>query len=606
MTKAPPETFHAPAQVLPLSPTRALGAFPGPRSTHFEIYYTGSGRCEVRLYDPDGRATSTVPLLARGDGYHQADVDGVGHGALYQFVLDGKEYPDPCARFLPQGVHGPAMVVEPRHHWQHEPGVVRPLRDQVIYELHVGTFSPSGTYQGVRERLRYLAALGVTALELMPLSSFAGSRGWGYDGVAPFAPFAGYGTPDELRALIDEAHGHGLAMILDVVYNHFGPAGNYLSAYCPGYFSHDIRNAWGDAPDFTLPALRRLIVDNALYWLGEFRFDGLRLDATHAIEDPSPGHVLREVAAEVRRLRPTKLLIAEDERNSPRIIRELGMNAVWADDFHHQVRVTLTGERDGYYCAYTPGVEGIAETIREGWLYRGQVYPPKGQPRGEPASRLRAEELVYCLQNHDQVGNRALGDRLSQAVSLDAYCGASALLLFLPMTPLIFMGQEWAASSPFLFFTDHDEVLGPKVSAGRRAEFSGFAAFAGHSEDIPDPQDPLTFLRSKLRWEERNQAEHGRVLDLYLALLRLRRSDPVLASSGREGLEVECHGSVLSVRRWNHSGDRLLLVNFSPDPVSPVVTGRPVLLRTGTGSAEQLAPYEAVILGARGTEPRAA
>jgi maltooligosyltrehalose trehalohydrolase len=605
MTIASTQPFAARARSLPTTRTRPLGAFPGAHSTRFAAYFTSGESCEVRLHDVDGRAPRTIPLAARGDGYHEGEVEGVGHGALYKFVLDGREFPDPYARFLPRGVHGPAMVVEPRHRWSHGTGVVRPLRDHVIYELHVGTFSRAGTYEGVRERLQYLSALGVTAIELMPLSAFAGARGWGYDGVAPYAPFAGYGTPDELRALIDEAHGHGLAMILDVVYNHFGPAGNYLSAFSPEYFSHELRNAWGDAPNFAHPVVRRFILENALYWLEEFRFDGLRLDATHAIEDPSPWHVLRELAVEVKRLRPTKLLIAEDERNSPRIVRELGMNAVWADDFHHQVRVTLTGEQDGYYRAYRPGVGGIAETIRNGWLYRGQVYAPTGRPRGEPASQLRAEELVYCLQNHDQVGNRAVGDRLCHSVSTDAYCAASALLLFLPMTPLLFMGQEWAASSPFQFFTDHDDELGPKVSAGRRAEFKGFAAFADDPEAIPDPQDALTFVRSKLPWDERNQGEHSRVLDLYQSLLRFRRSDPVLTSSSRDDLEVECHGPILAVRRWSQAGDRLLLVNFSPEPASPpasrFLARRPVLLRTGCGSADTLAPHEAVVFGDGGT-----
>jgi maltooligosyltrehalose trehalohydrolase len=605
MTTPPPAGSVRPRPQTVRIPTRPLGAFPLDGSTRFAAYSTVARGCAVRLYDGEGQATATVPLTDVGNGYHEGEVAGVGHGALYKFVLDGRELPDPYARFLPRGVHGPAMVVQPRHHWLHGPGCVRPLRDHVIYELHVGTFSPSGTYQGVREHLRYLAALGITAIELMPISTFPGGRGWGYDGVAHYAPFSGYGTPDELRALIDEAHGHGLSVFLDVVYNHFGPAGNYLTSYSPDYFSPNLRNAWGDAPNFAHPVMRRFVIDNALYWLGEFRFDGLRLDAVHAVIDPSVWHILREVAREVRQLRPTKLVIAEDERNSARTLGELGMNAVWADDFHHQVRVTLTGERDGYYGAYTPGVAGIAETIRHGWLYRGQIYPPTGRRRGEDAPQLRADELVYCIQNHDQVGNRALGDRLSSAVSTDAYCAASALLLFLPMTPLLFMGQEWAASTPFLFFTDHEPELGAKVSAGRRAEFAGFPAFADGTAEIPDPQDPLTFVRSRLRWDERNQDDHGRVLDLYLKLLQLRRSDPVLTTSGRDGLEAEAHGPVLAVRRCSDAGERLLLVNFSAEPVRAPVTrfasGRPVLVRTGAGGGDLLGAYEAVVYGTAGS-----
>jgi maltooligosyltrehalose trehalohydrolase len=594
ITSLPSNAPHAPR----------LGAYPGHGSTAFAIFSTTAEVCEVRLFSASGAALGTHPLDDGGDGYHEGEVEGVGPGALYKFVLDGRELPDPYARFLPQGVHGPAMVVDPRHQWQHGPGVSRRLREHVIYELHVGTFTEEGTFDAACERLAHLASLGVTAIELMPISAFAGARGWGYDGVAPFAPFAGYGTPDDLRNLVDEAHGHGLAVFLDVVYNHFGPAGNYLTAYSPEYFSHDLRNAWGDAPNFAHPVMRQLVIDNALYWLTDFRFDGLRLDAVHAIIDDSPWHILNDLSHEVHRLRPRKLLIGEDERNSPASVAEHGLDAVWADDFHHQVRVTLTGERDGYYAAYQPGAADLADTIRNGWLYRGKVYPPTGKPRGTPAPSLPAEAFLYCIQNHDQIGNRALGDRLSAAVSLDAYCAASTLLLFLPATPLLFMGQEWAASSPFQYFTDHDHELGPKVSAGRRAEFSGFQAFSDPAarEAIPDPQDPSTFLRSRLRWEEKDQGGHARVLALYRRLLALRRSDPVLTSTGRDALQAEAHGPVLAVRRWNQGHERLLLVNLAAEPATlgaatGFVAHRPVLLRTGGGEEGTLAAHEAVLYG---------
>jgi maltooligosyltrehalose trehalohydrolase len=589
-----------------LAPRPALGAFPRADGISFRLFTTTASRCQVRLFDSDRRPIATHPLTAVGGGYFEADLDAP-NARSYMFVLDDKELPDPYARFLPFGVHGPASLVRPQHRWKH-PNVSRPLREHVIYELHVGTFTDAGSYRGAAERLGELASLGVTAIELMPVSSFAGTRGWGYDGVAHFAPFAPYGSPDDLRSLVDEAHGLGLAVFLDVVYNHFGPAGNYLPAYSPRYFSDTVQNAWGHAPDFENPIMRQYVLDNARYWLTEFRFDGLRLDATHTIVDPSSQHILQELAAEVSQLEPPRLLIAEDERNDPSLVDTLGLHAVWADDFHHQVRVTLTGEQEGYLAGYRPGVEDLVETIQGGWLYRGQVYPPTSKPRGNDARHLPAEAFVYCIQNHDQVGNRALGERLSQSVSTDAYCAASALLLLLPATPLLFMGQEWAASSPFLFFTDHDEELGRLISEGRRTEFRHFRAFADPDARtrVPDPQATETFLRSRLRWSERSEGDHHRVLTLYRKLLAVRRNDPVLSTAPRYALEVSAHASVLLLRRWSAAGDRLLLVNLGSsgvalDDFAASVSGRPVLLRTD----DRLPPpatlpgHTAVLLGGK-------
>jgi maltooligosyltrehalose trehalohydrolase len=431
---------------------------------------------------------------------------GHGHGTLYKFVVDGRELPDPYARSLPHGVHGPAMVIAPGP--ASLPRASRPLHEQVIYELHVGTFSVEGTYAAAAERLRELADLGVTTIELMPVSSFAGRWGWGYDGVAHFAPFAPYGAPDDLRAFVARAHDLGLAVILDVVYNHFGPAGNYLAEFSPAYFSTERTTPWGRALDFTQPAMRGYVLDNARYWFEEFGFDGLRLDAVHAIEDPSEKSILKELVELARSFDPPRLLIAEDDRNDPSAVLELGLDALWADDFHHQVRVTLTGERDGYYAGYQPGVADLARAIARGWLYEGQCPPGKSEGRGKPATLLPAQAFVYCIQNHDQVGNRALGDRITEQISLADYAMISTLLLFLPMTPLLFMGQEWAASTPFAFFSDHDAELGRLVSRGRREEFKAFRAFADATARarIPDPQAPETFEHSRLRWEERKRA----------------------------------------------------------------------------------------------------
>ncbi|HVR18682.1 MAG TPA: alpha-amylase family glycosyl hydrolase, partial [Polyangiaceae bacterium] len=412
------------------SDSMPLGATVVGNATRFAAL-TDAPRCAVRLYDSNGEVIAEHALGPEENGVHSLDIPGVGHGALYRFVLGERALPDPYARFLPYGVHGPAMVVEPRLGFRFD-AVSRPLAEHVIYELHIGTFTPEGTYAGAAERLELLAELGVTTIELMPVAAFDGTRGWGYDGVAHYAPFAPYGTPDELRALVDRAHGLGLSVLLDVVYNHFGPSGNYLGAYDRRYFARDVASPWGDAPNFAFAPMRRYVVENALYWLAEFRFDGLRLDATHALVDSSPKHVLAELAEAVAGFSPKRLLVAEDERNEPSLVTRLGLDALWADDFHHATRVTLTGERDGYYGAYEPGAETMARTIRRGWLYEGQRNPVGGKHRGASADELSAERFVYCIQNHDQIGNRALGDRLAHVVSLDAYLAVSVLLLFLP------------------------------------------------------------------------------------------------------------------------------------------------------------------------------
>ena len=534
--------------------------------TRFRAFVTTSADCMLRLFDPASRLPiRTLSMEPRGDGLFEHFLTGPGEGTLYKFVVNGRELPDPYARFLPYGVHGPAMVIGaptvPISH-RHRP---RPLSEQILYELHVGTFTEEGTYRAACTRLPALVDLGVTTLELMPVSSFAGERGWGYDGVAHFAPFAPYGRPDELRALVAAAHELDLTVLLDVVYNHFGPAGNYLASFSPLYFDPASPTPWGAGLNFPHPAVRAYILDNARYWFEEFGFDGLRLDAVHAIHDRTEKHVVRELCDLARSFEPCKIMIAEDDRNDPAGVEQFGLDALWADDFHHQLRVTMTGERDGYYGAYTPGVGDIVRTVHGGWLYQGQRMPGDyGKPRGKPAAALPASAFVYCIQNHDQVGNRALGDRLNHAVSIEEYALASAVLLFLPMTPLLFMGQEWAATSPFLFFTDHDSELGARISTGRRDEFCHFRSFADPEALalIPDPQDPAPCARSLLRWPERDGGEHSETLDLYRALLRLRREDPVLRSSPRGNLSARAHGDVLVIARSSEDGQRILLANF--------------------------------------------
>jgi maltooligosyltrehalose trehalohydrolase len=583
------------------------GAHPDASGTTFVAWSTRAREIAVRTFDARGHATRTDPLRRGEDGRFERHLAGVGAGTLYKLVLDGDEVPDPYARFLPLGVHGPARVVGRAS----EPALPLPAPPAawqwVICELHVGTFSPEGTYGGVKARLDAIAELGFTAIELMPLAAFDGERGWGYDGVALYAPHAPYGSLEELRALVQAAHERGLAVLLDVVYNHMGPSGNYLARYAEGYFTSEISTPWGAAPDFAHDPMRRLVVDNARYWLEEFGLDGLRLDATHAIVDPSPRHVLREIADLAHAMTPPRRIFFEDDRNDPRTVTELGADAIWTDDLHHQIHVLSTRERDGYYGAYEPTVAALARAVNEGWTYAGQPFLPwKGKPRGAPVrdSGLFPEMLVYSLQNHDQVGNRALGTRLSHDIGLDAYCAASVLLLFLPATLVLFMGQEWASSSPFLFFTDHEGALGDAVREGRREEFKTFTAFADPKarDRIPDPQSRSTFERSKLRWDERSEPSHARVLALYRAMLRLRQNDPVLSARATwEDVEASAQGNVLEVTRRAGRSTRRLLVSFdAADSAVTTVSGARVLFASGRFEDGRLAPHAAVVLAEDG------
>jgi maltooligosyltrehalose trehalohydrolase len=573
--------------------------------------FAQAARCEVELLASDGSARAQLAMNPLGNGYFQLHVPEAGPDLLYRFVVDGRRLPDPYARFLPHGVHGPAQVVKPRYRFQHA-GPRRPLRQQVLYELHVGTFTEEGTFDAARQRLPALAELGVTTLELMPVAAFDGARGWGYDGVALFAPHAAYGTPDQLRELVDAAHGLGLSVLLDVVYNHFGPSGNYLSAYSSRYFHTDKSSPWGQSPDFSQAVMRQLVLQNARYWLEELGFDGLRLDATHAIHDTSPTHILQELTQLAHACDPPRLVIAEDERNLADLVTEQRLDALWADDFHHQLRVTLTGEQHGYLGAYTPSATGLADVIQRGWLYTGQPNPVRGEPRGTPADRLAAEAFVYCIQNHDQVGNRAFGERLTASVSRELYLSASLLLLFLPMTPLLFMGQEWGASTPFLYFTDHEPELGRQVSEGRRREFASFPEFSEPQarERIPDPQAEATFLASKLRWAERELPGHAATLGLYRDALELRKTDPVLRAAGRAELTADVTGSVLAVHRALGNERRSLFLNlgstaYSLDELAAhsQVRACRTLLRT-SASGPLLAPGAAAIVAGQRTLPK--
>jgi len=550
------------------SPLRQPGAHPEAGGTRFTVVTTTADDVRVRLFDEAGSATAEHVLERDASDTWSTFAPDVGPGTSYTFVLDGDQVPDPYARFLPRGVHGPAEVIAPAR--AAPLGSRGPVRS--IYELHVGTFTPEGTYRGASARLDALVDLGVDAIELMPLAAFAGERGWGYDGVALYAPHAPYGRPEDLRAFVEAAHARGLAVLLDVVYNHFGPAGNYLARYAPEYFTRAIQTPWGDAPSFTWEPMRRLVLDNVVHWLETFGFDGLRLDATHAIHDPSPRHVLAEITELVHAR--GRLVYFEDERNEPSLVTETGADGIWADDFHHQVHVLLTGERDGYYAAYEPTVLALAKNVRDGFTYTGEPFVTwEGKPRGKRLGDVPRARLVTCVQNHDQVGNRARGDRLGQLVDEGAYAVAVMLSLFLPSTALLFMGQEWNAKTPFLFFSDHEGALGEAVTRGRREEFRHFASFAG---EVPDPQARATFERSRLDWSERG----GPILELHRAMLRLRRDLP-------DALDVDVDRGCLVVRR----GPFELHVSFTSE-ARPRPAGT-VLVASHPG--EILAPRTAVL-----------
>jgi maltooligosyltrehalose trehalohydrolase len=524
------------------------------------------------VLDPFGAAPERRAMTETADAMFAIECADVGPGTRYAFLLDAEgPFPDPASRFQPDGVHGASQVVDPSaFRWSDAGWRGIPLERAVVYEMHVGTFTPAGTFAGAAERLPYLAALGITAVELMPVADFPGSRNWGYDGASLFAPARCYGTPDDLRRFVDAAHRAGLAVLLDVVYNHFGPDGAYVAAFSPHYLSTRHTSPWGVAVNLDgerAGQVRGFFIENALHWLHEYHFDGLRLDATHALVDESPRHFLAELAVRVRATagRP-RLLVAEDDRNLPVLVRAgeeggWGLDAVWADDFHHQVRVLTAGDRDGYYMDFSGTVEDLGATLRQGWFYRGQVSAYRGKPHGEDPGGVPLERMVICIQNHDQVGNRPFGRRLNQDIEPALYRAVSALLLCAPETPLLFMGQEWAADTPFLFFTDHAPELGGLITEGRRAEFARFDAYADASlrARIPDPQAPATFDASRLRWEEQSAPLHAGMLALYRALLAWRRDQPALSGHGR--LDVRAVGeSGLLLARESSAGPALVLI----------------------------------------------
>ena len=513
------------------------------RGVRYRIW-TERKAVKLIVYRPDGSVARQLPMEPLANEFFGADDEQGKAGDLYKYEYEGSPaFPDPASRYQPTGVHGPSMVVNNDFVWSDDGWCAPSLPELIVYELHVGTFTQQGTFASAAQKLDRIAELGVNAIEIMPVADFPGERNWGYDGVCIYAPARVYGTPNELRALVDAAHRTGLAVILDVVYNHFGPDGNYLGAFHSEYFNSRHQTPWGAGLNFESGPVRQFFLHNVAYWMDEFHIDGFRLDATHVIQDESDVHILTEISQVVHQRRG--FVIAEDDRNDPHLLTPpgeggIGVDAAWADDFHHVVNVMLTGNRDAYFKNYKGSGEELATTLEQGWLFTGQVQQTTGKPRGGDPSSLRPEQFICCISNHDQVGNRAFGERLSHLVSPAAYRSASALFLLSPYTPLLFMGQEWAASSPFQYFTDHNAELGEKIIVGRRREFRDFAAFRDPAvrQSIPSPQAIATFERSKLNWTEREDGPNRRMLQLYRACLELRRTVPSLRDHARDNWKV--------------------------------------------------------------------
>ena len=552
----------------------------------FRLWAPAEPAVSVALEAEGGRAT--YPMTRGEDGWFDAVVHDASPGSLYRYRLaDGFLVPDPASRFQPADVHGPSEVIEPASHlWRHGDWRGRPWEETVLCEVHPGCFGPEPGFEAVLRRLDHLAAVGVTAVELMPLADFEGRRNWGYDGVLPFAPDAAYGRPEDLKRLVDEAHGRGLMVFLDVVYNHFGPSGNYLARYAPAFFTDRHHTPWGQAIDFDGPSSRQVrayFAYNALYWLEEYRIDGLRLDAVHAIRDDSRPHILEEIASLVRAtIDPARHvhLVLENDDNAARYLerrvdgRAKAYTAQWNDDFHHAAHVLATGESGGYYSDYsTDPVAAMGRVLAEGFAYQGEASKHRGgRRRGEPSGHLPPGAFVAFLQNHDQIGNRAFGERLGSLAQPAAVETLTAVLLLSPQIPLLFMGEEWNSRRPFQFFCDFSGELGAMVRDGRRREFERFPAFADPelAAGIPDPNAPATFEASRLDWSEPEQPAHRAHLALVKRLLEIRRREILPLGIGRPGVNAGHEEEKAALRvHWRFAkGGRLgMVANLSAGSV---------------------------------------
>jgi len=576
------------------------------RRMPFGAQLIGEQRTQFRLWAPaqekvsvDIEGAAPVPMGRLADGWFEADVP-CGAGTSYRYRLPNDlAVPDPASRSQADDVHGPSLVVDPRaYRWRNTGWRGRPWEETVLYELHAGLL---GGFLGVQRELQRLADLGITAVELMPINDFPGTRNWGYDGVLPFAPDQAYGSPNELKALVDAAHDHGLMIFLDVVYNHFGPDGNYLASYAPEFFRGDVTTPWGPALDFRRPQVRQFFTENALYWLMEYRFDGLRFDAVQAITEPD---WLDEMAAAVRATvekgRHVHLVLEHDGNVAEHLRRDF--DAQWNDDAHHVLHVMLTGENEGYYRDYADcPAERLARALREGFVYQGEASAHReGERRGTPSADLPPTSFVLFLQNHDQIGNRAFGDRLTVVAKPEALEAAIALQLLCPQIPLIFMGEEVASSTPFQFFTDHHGELADAVREGRRREFASFAAFSDPARRarIPDPNASETFERSL----PAPDPKRGNVrLELYRRLIAARREHIVPRLKGARAIRAEAVAPAALVAQWRLNDAVLTLAtNLGAESCAADRAGGQLIFETEGGAealkAGQLAPFTTLAL----------
>ena len=586
-----------------------FGAQLTPQGVRFRLWAPGCeavGLCIEGTQDP-----AVLPMARCGDGWFERVVVEARAGTRYRFeVTGGLRVPDPASRFNPDDVHGASEVIDPAaFRWQDVNWRGRRWEEAVVYELHVGTFSPAGTFAGAIDRLDYLVELGVTAIELMPVADFPGARNWGYDGVLPFAPDSRYGRPEELKALVQTAHAKGMMVLLDVVYNHFGPEGNYLHVYAKRFFTERHHTPWGAAINFDGPGsrtVRDFFIHNTLFWLQEYHFDGLRLDAVHAIIDDSEQHILTELAERVHAvIDPERLvhLILENDANEARYLGRGHYAAQWNDDIHHALHVLCTGETDGYYTDYADApLRHLGRCLAEGFAYQGEVSAYRDHvARGEASAHLPPQAFVSFLQCHDQVGNRAFGERITRIAPEPAVRAAVAVYLLAPGIPMLFMGEEFAAETPFQFFCDFGDDLREAVTQGRRREFGKFERFGESAAQaaIPDPNAVETFLASKLDWDSLKDAARANWLAYYRELLQVRRDVIVPRLNGMSGgaarFEVLAPGG-LRVEWLLGDGSTLrLLANFSSDPLSattPVGTG--VFATRAAAANGLLAPWSVV------------
>jgi len=568
--------------------------------------YLGNSQCQFIVWAPVIPKVEVhivlpkeliVPLVRDVRGYHQAVVEGVEPGCLYFYRLDSKkEHPDPASRFQPRGVHGPSQVVDLYFPWEDQNWPGLPLEEYIVYELHVGTFTGEGSFDAIIPYLDELNDLGITAVELMPIGQFPGTRNWGYDGAYPFAVQDSYGGPEGLKRLVNTCHQKGLAVVLDVVYNHLGPEGNYIADF-GSYFTDRYKTPWGAALNFDGPysdEVRRFFIENAIYWLTEFHIDALRLDALHAILDISSYPFLEELSVafhkQMEQLKRKAYLIGESAANNTRLIkpRELGgygLDAQWNDDFHHSLHVLLTSERNGYYQDYGQ-LQDLTKAFQEGFVYSGQYSHYRQRRHGVSSRDIPAYQFVVFDQNHDQVGNRANSERLSQLVSFEALKLAAGTILLSPFIPLIFMGEEYGETAPFPYFVSHSEpALIEAVRRGRREEF---ATFQWQSEQY-NPQNETTFLAAKINHKLREEGQHQTLLELYKELIRLRKATPALACLSKDRMEVLGYEKerIIFIRRWDENNEAIVAFNFSDRQTSVVLPFPSGLWHRRLDSAEE-------------------